>query len=173
MPFNKSANKISDWVKCLTKVSSICTDKNKGFTPNPHVLNVYNGITKNILNNIVDSTVRLTEVIENKDYKSIPIYIAHYMCQDIITYIERKMCSKIFLQVSQKYALTNDVINLINENKKQIVEFFLKRENNETDITNIHMKTTVPKDIIVFVKKHFGWINNNEVINNDIINFYK
>ena len=82
------------------------------------------------------------------------------------------MCSKIFLQVSQKYALTQDVINSINDNKKLIVEFFLKRENNETEITNIHIKTTVPKDIIVFVKKHFGWINNNEVINNDIINFY-
>jgi hypothetical protein len=172
IPFNKSAIKISDWVKCLTKVSSICTDKNKGFTSNPHVLNIHNGITKNILNKTVDSTVRLTEVIENKHYKSIPIYIAHYMCQDITTYIERKMCSKIFLQVSQKYALTQDVINSINDNKKQIVEFFLKRENNETDITNINMKTTLPKDIIVFVKKHFGWINNNEVINNDIINFY-
>jgi hypothetical protein len=172
IPFNKSAIKISDWVKCLTNVSSICTDKNKGFTPNPHVLNVNTGISKNILNKTVDSTVISTEIIENKYYKFLPIYIAHYMCQDITTYIERKMCSKIFLQVSQKYALTQDVINLINENKKIIVEFFLNKENNETEITNIHMKTTVPKDIIVFVKKHFGWINNNEVINNDIINFY-
>jgi hypothetical protein len=68
--------------------------------------------------------------------------------------------------------LTEDVIKLINENKNLLVEFFLNKENNETEITNIHIKTTVPKDIIVFVKKHFGWINNNEVINNDIINFY-
>jgi len=172
IPFNKSAIKISDWVKCLTKVSSICTDKDKGFTPNPHVLNVYNGITKNILNSIVDSTIRLTEPIEKKEYIFAPIYIAHYMCQDIITYIERKMCSKIFLQVSQKYTLTQDVINLINENKTQIVEFFLKRENAIDDVNNIHLKTTLPKDIIVFVKKHFGWINNNEIINNDIINCY-
>ena len=170
--FNKSARQISDWVKCLTKVSSICTDKNKGFTPNPHVLNVYNGITKNIYNEIVSSQVTLKEKVKQTDYTFAPIYIAHYMCQDITTYIERKLCSKIFLQVSQKYALSQDVINLINENKKLIVEFFLKRENNETEITNIHIKTTVPKDIIVFVKKHFGWINNNEVINNDIINFY-
>ncbi len=95
------------------------------------------------------------------------------MCQDIITYIERKMCSKIFLQVSQKYTLTQDVINLINENKTQIVEFFLKRENTIDDVNNIHLKTTLPKDMIIFFKKHFNWINNNEVINNDIINCYK
>ena len=172
LQFNKSATNISDWVKCLTKVSSICSDKNKGFTSNPHVLNVYNGITKNILNNIVDSTVRLTEPIENKHYKSVPIYIAHYMCQDITTYIERKTCSKIFLQISQNYSLTEDVINLINDNKGLIAAFFLNKENNEIEVTNIHIKTTLPKDIIVFVKKHFGWINNNDVINNDIINCY-
>ena len=170
--FNKSATKISDWVKCLTKVSSICTDKDKGFTPNPHVLNIYNGISKNILNNIVVSSVRLTELIENKYYKTLPIYIAHYMCQDITTYIERKICSKIFLQVSQNYTLNNEVKHLINENKKLFVDFFLNKENNNEEINNIHLKTTLSKETIVFFKKHFGWINNNDVINNDIINCY-
>ena len=172
MPFNKSATKLSDFVKCLTKVSAICTDKNNGFTPNPHVLNVHNGISKNILNTIVESTVRLTEKIQ-LPYDKVPIYIAHYMCQDITTYIERKICSKIFLQVSQKYKLTDDVIKLINDNKPLIVAFFLKRENTEDDVNNIHLKTTLPKETIVFFKTHFGWINNNDVINNDIINCYK
>jgi len=172
MPFNKSAIKISDWVKCLTRVSAICTDKNAGFTSNPHVLNVYNGISKNILNTIVDSTIRLTEKIQ-LPYDKVPIYIAHYMCQDITTYIERKICSKIFLQVSQNYKLTDDVIKLINENKTLIVAFFLKRENTADDVNNIHLKTTLPKDIIIFFKKHFSWIDNNDITNNDIINCYK
>jgi hypothetical protein len=135
-------------------------------------LNVYNGITKNILNKTVVTNSSPKELIENKHYKSVPIYIAHYMCQDITTYIERKICSKIFLQISQNYSLTGDVINLINDNKSLISAFFLNKENNEIEVTNIHIKTTLPKDVIVFVKKHFGWINNNDVINNDIINCY-
>ena len=64
--FNKSAIQISDWVKCLTRVSAICTDKNKGFKPISHVINVNTGISKNILNKTVDSTVISTEIIENK-----------------------------------------------------------------------------------------------------------
>ena len=171
-PFNKSSNKISDWVKCLTKVASICTDPANGFTPNPHMLCVDTGIVKNINNMIVDSKVSLTEKVSSNNYVFAPIYIAHYMCQDITTYIERKVCSKIFLQVSQNYTLTQDVIKLINENKNLIIDFFLNKENNETEITNIHIKTSLPKDIIVFVKKHFKWIDNNYVINNDIINIF-
>jgi hypothetical protein len=169
--FNKSSKTLFNYVKCLTKVSSICTDKNKGFIPTSHTMNVDNGITKNIYNEIVSSQVTLTEKLNQTNYTFAPIYLAHYMCQDITTYIERKICSNFFLVYSQNYALTQDVINLINENKMLIIEFFLKSENTEYDVNNIHLKTTLPKDIIVFVKKHFGMINKNEVINNDIINF--
>ena len=48
----------------------------------------------------------------------------------------------------------------------------MNKENNNEEINNIHLKTTLSKETIVFFKKHFGWINNNDVINNDIINCY-
>ena len=170
--FNKSSKTLMNYVKCLTKVSSICTDKNNGFVPNPHTMNVHNGITKNIYNEIISSQVTLIEKLNQTNYTFAPIYLAHYMSQDVTTYIERKVCSKIFLVVSQKYKLTNDTIKLINENKYLFVCFFLNHINDEIEINNIHFKTTLPKDIIIFVKKHFGMINNNEVINNNIINFF-
>ena len=170
--FNKSSKTLSDYVKCLTKVSSICTDKNKGFFPNPHTINVYNGITKNIYNEVVDSRVTLTEKIKQDDYTFAPIYIAHYMCQDITTYIERKISCKIFLCISKKYNITDDAINLIKENKDLIIRFFLNPINNEIEINNINLKTTLPNDIIIFLKNHYNTINKNHIINNDIINFF-
>ena len=47
--FNKSSRHLDLYVKCLTKVSSICTDVNKGFHPNPHVINVNNGFSYIVL----------------------------------------------------------------------------------------------------------------------------
>jgi hypothetical protein len=177
-PFNKSSNKISDWVKCLTKVASICTDPANGFTPNPHMLCVDTGIVKNINNMIVDSKVSLTEKVSSNNYVFAPIYIAHYMCQDITTYIERKVCSKIFLQVSQNYKLTQDVIKLIQQQKNLFVQYLQNTNNAINNNTNdvliqlLHEKTTLPKETIMHFKNHFKWIDNNYVINNDIINIF-
>ena len=170
--FNKCSRCLDSYVKCLTKVSSICTDVNKGFHPNPHVLNVYNGITKNIYNEIViTSSIKLTEEIKQNSYFSAPIYIAHYMCQDIRTYVERKICSKIFLHVSKKYNLTDDVIKLIKENITLFIKFLGKSQNNNYEIDDIYKKTTLPKEIIIFLKNYFNSIDNNNVINTNLINF--
>jgi hypothetical protein len=171
--FNKSSRHLDLYVKCLTKVSSICTDVNKGFHPNPHVINVNDGITKNIYNEIVTtSSIKLTEEIKQNKYFFAPIYIAHYMCQDIKTYIERKICSKIFLHVSKKYNLTDDVIKLIKENITLFMNFLEKDKNNNYEIDNIYEKTTLPKEIIVFLKDYFNSIDNNNVINNNLIKFF-
>ena len=170
--FNKCSRCLDSYVKCLTKVSSICTDVNKGFHPNPHVINVYNGITKNIYNEIViTSSIKLTEETKENSYFSAPIYIAHYMCQDIRTYVERKICSKIFLHVSKKYNLTDDVIKLIKENITLFIIFLGKSQNNNYEIDDIYKKTTLPKEIIIFFKNYFNSINNNNVINTNLINF--
>lgn len=169
--FNKCCKKIYPFVKSLTKVSSICTDISKGFKATSHVINVHNGITKNILNNVVDSNVIIREVI-NKNYKDVPIYLAHYKCQDITTYIERKIASRMFLLVAKKYDLTKNVRKLIIENKHLFYNFFIDKNYDDKDkINKIHSTTTLPIDIIIFLKQYFNNIDLNEEVNNDIINF--
>ena len=93
------------------------------------------------------------------------------MCQDIRTYVERKICSKIFLHVSKKYNLTDDVIKLIKENITLFIKFLGKSQNNNYEIDDIYKKTTLPKEIIIFLKNYFNSIDNNNVINTNLINF--
>ena len=168
--FNKCCKKIYPYVKTITKVSSICTDKSKGFNANSHVINVDNGITKNILNNVVGSKINITEKLDI-NYNDAPIYLAHYKCQDYTTYVERKVASRIFLRVAKKYDLAENVRNLIIENKLLFVNFFINNNNDDSEINLIHLTTTLPNDIIIFLKKYLKLLDHNETVNNDIINF--
>ena len=174
--FDKSSLQLSNYIKCLTKVTSICSDKNS-WLPSPHALSINDDcIKKNIFNEILINNTNInTQDLLIKDYTKAPIYIAHYMSQDIATFVDRKVCSKIFLCVSKKFTLTDTMINLIQNNKKMIALFIAKKDiNDETEIDNIHNKTTLPTDIIKFLKEYFYFINknSNEIENNDIINYY-
>jgi hypothetical protein len=171
--FDKSSSQLSNYIKCLTKVKSICSDHNSWF-PSPHVLSINNNcIKKNIFNEIVNNNNANTQDLSIKESSKAPIYIAHYMCQDITTFIDRKVCSKIFLLVSKKFNLTDDIINLIQNNKKLFAHFISKKDiNDEVEINNIQATTRLPVEIIQFLKEYFYFINNNDIENKSIINFY-
>jgi hypothetical protein len=178
--FNKSDNKLNPYVKSLTKVSSINTNTNEGFCPNPHVLNINsNGITKNILNKCIPKNYnKLTENLPIVEYNKVPIYIAHYIIQDTTTYIHRKVYMPVFLQTAQNYIIPNDTMDLIKQNETLLVNLLNKpfNENDDfeknEDINKINCLTKLPKKIIHFLHYHFNRENKNIIVNNDIITYY-
>ena len=173
--FNLSSEFLSSYIKSLTKVSSIDTTTIK--SKNPHAFNIKkNGISKNILNEIlnIEETNAITCKNLNIHYKKAPVYIAHYLLQDVYTYIDRKVLGFIFNRNS--YHLSNEQIELVNKNKNIISDFIL--ETNQ-EITMIYLDKLV--DLLKMDKKQidhyysrFNYFdkNINNIINNDIKNYY-
>jgi hypothetical protein len=175
--FNKSNNVLAWYVKSITKVLSIDTSKIVGH--NSHVLTIKdNCVSKNILNNIIpqSNASNNSEGGGVINYKDAPIYIAHYILQDVFTYIDRKVTSFMFNRVARNgLVLTNEEIKLINENKNLISKYIIE---NDVTQTNNYLselqKNGIKEELIQFYKKHFEFIdkNNNSIINNDIKEFY-
>jgi hypothetical protein len=167
--FNKSDTHISTYIKSITKVSSISTEADEGFYPNPHVLNVKNdGIVKNILNQIIpkNSNCIQNDLRLNKD--DIPIYLAHYITQDVRTFIKRKILLPIFLIVTKNFKLTTSMIEKVKKNEDEIIKFLIHNAN----LDNVHDLTELPTSILTFLQGYFSLINTNTIENNDIINLY-
>jgi len=172
--FNKSDDHLSPYVKCLTRVSAIDTTGIVG--NNPHVLNVRNnGITKNVLNTIVGKNEnRLIEPV-GIHYKSSPVYIAHYLLQDVFTYIDRKMTSFVFNIVAQNYRLTSENIDLIKNNRHVIASFLLETKPDivSSQLDNLQRLLKMQRNNINFYNWHFNHMdkNCNKIVNHDIIDF--
>ena len=75
------------------------------------------------------------------------------------------------IRLAKKYDLAENVRNLIIENKLLFVNFFINNNNDDSEINLIHLTTTLPNDIIIFLKKYLKLLDHNETVNNDIINF--
>jgi len=177
--FLRSSKKLSWYVKSLTKVSSIVTDKYHS----SHVIAVKDGsILKNSLNKIIskENAGNIQEgEVKHFDYDKVPTYIAHYMLQDPFSYIERKILTPMFLNVSQHYYITNDIIENIKKNKNEFAYFLSKNliltdenyENNE-EINKIYNLTNLPKKILRFLNGHYHFFGGNEIENYDIVNYY-
>jgi hypothetical protein len=77
-----------------------------------------------------------------------------------------------FLLVAKKYNLTENVRQIILENKQIFINFFINRnKNDDNEVNIIHSVTTLPKDLIIFLKNYLTSIDINEETNNDILDF--
>jgi hypothetical protein len=183
--FNKSNTKLckdTGALKSLTRISKIDIEKNQY---GPHCLPILkNSIVKNIFNNILptyENISELTPFLSDNDSYINNIYIAHYSCQDYKTFIKRKFTNKGNVQwmignriqiKSRKEAFK--YVDFIISNFEDFSEYFYLKKNRITNEKTIDFekKLVIP---IVYIDNMIGLFSifdMNQVINNDIINFF-
>jgi hypothetical protein len=179
--FTKSDDKLcsgSGALKTITKVSSISTDKSV-FQYGPHTLPVIkNAVVKDIEKNIQlsygnnlnhDTPPLLTSTFSNK------IYLAHYSCQDVTSFVKRKLSNKTnyywWINVVHVDTRTNvyKYIDVVNDNLDAFIAYLYNRINSKVTtkmgflcISNVYIEK------IIFLYNIF---NQNAITNNDILNF--
>jgi hypothetical protein len=181
--FNKSCKYLcqgTNSLKSITKVSKISTTN--AFQYGPHVLPIINNcIVKDIYNNILESygnnLNHLTPFLrKDHDYKN-NIYIAHYSCQDLTTFVKRKFTNKTnyywwttVLKVPNRIEVYN-YVDIINDNFSEFVNYINNKincnlnEEIESTYKNIPMKYI---DGMIFL---YNMFNKNDVLNNNIIDY--
>jgi hypothetical protein len=165
-------------LKSITKVSSISTDNNI-FQYGPHILPIIpNAIVKDIEKNIQlsygNDLNHSTPQLLNSSYLN-NIYIAHYSCQDLTTFVERKLTNKTnyywwinYINVDTRTNVYN-YIDIINNNFHEFVRYLYERINNEVnDKTNF---MSISNSYIEKIIGLYNLFNKNDIVNNDIINF--
>lgn len=179
--FNRSSDILSDGTgasKSLTRVSKISVHNTYQY--GPHILPIVDGaVVKNIFNNIENSygndlNSALSHPYFDGYYKD-KIYIAHYACQDITTFIKRKLSNKEnyywwinFIGVPHRIEVYR-YIDIINNNFDNFKNYLYNKINNtpyNTDFSNY-----IPIQYIENIIKLYNIFNLNIIENNDIINY--
>ena len=175
--FTKSNDCLSNIYKQLTKVSSI--DLINGQFYGPHCLStVQNSITKNILNELTEVTSFIEDTVNMYKYSDVDIYIAHYSCQDITTYVRRKLNNIIFLQTHCQHILinyTDENINSINENiinnNDELIDYLWEKVNNiSSNKSYTKLLLCIENFILDFFISFYMNLNNNTKNNFDLVN---
>jgi hypothetical protein len=164
--FTKCDDKLNQYTKSLTKVSSI--DKKELLNGNisAHYLPIYtNSIVKNILNNLVRDNEVLIDIESNEQN----IYLAHYVNQDFNSFIKRKI-----LRLDM---FKNEVENIdlakkyLYDNLNEFTEFIRKVYLNEKiDDKYYEIFKIIPKTFIDFLVNFFKRHDFNTIINYNIAN---
>jgi hypothetical protein len=165
--FNRCNDKLEHYCKSLTKVSSIdlhylsvCGGISAHFLPITG-----NSITKNLSNEIVDNNNVQINIDENKE---INVYLAHYVNQDFITFIKRKI-----IRLSHCKDEIKDieyVKKYLYDNLSDFTEFMLlKYFNKEVNSEYNEKFKIIPDSFISFLISFFKRHDTNNKINNDII----
>lgn len=179
--FTKSDNLLRNGTlesKSITKVSSIST-ANDAYCYGPHELPIIeNAIVKDI-----EKTIQLsygkklsqpTTNLINNSYSN-KIYIAHYSCQDLTTFVKRKFTNKTnyywwvdFIGVDTRINVYK-YIDTINENFDEFVKYLDNRINNNVKENNDFLN--IPGKYIQKMISLLNYFNQNKIENNDIKNF--
>ena len=165
-------------LKSITKVSSISIDDNI-FQYGPHTLPIIpNTIVKDTENTIqVSYGIDLhhtTPPLCDNDYSN-KIYIAHYACQDLTTFVKRKLTNKAnyywwinVMNVDTRLNIYN-CIDTINDNFDEFVTYLYDRiNNNENEKTDFLCINNSYIEKIIWLYNVF---NRNGIINKDIVNY--
>ncbi len=183
--FNKSETKLckaTGGLKSLTRVSKIHMEETQY---GPHCLPILkNSIVKDIFNNIIPCYDKITEAtpfLSKNDSYSNNIYIAHYACQDLKTFVKRKFTNKNNVQ----WMLSNfikfktrkeayDCVDFIDSNFHDFTEYFYLKKNKLTNekTNKFEEKLTIPINYINNMIEFFRFFDRNQEENNDIIRFH-
>jgi hypothetical protein len=118
--------------------------------------------------------------LSKNDSYSNNIYIAHYACQDLKTFVKRKFTNKNNIQ----WMLSNfikfktrkeayDCVDFINSNFDDFSEYFYLKKNRLTNekTNKFEEKLTIPINYINNMIEFFRFFDRNQEENNDIIRF--
>ena len=165
-------------LKSITKVSSISTDDDT-FQYGPHILPIIqNAIVKDIEKNIQVSYgknlhISTPSLLDNNYLNK--IYLAHYACQDLTTFVKRKFSNKTnyywWINIVNVDTRTNvyKYIDIINEHFDEFITYLYYRINNTvTEETDFYC---ISNSYINKMISLYNTFNNNNIVNNDIINY--
>jgi disulfide oxidoreductase YuzD len=164
-------------LKSITKVNIISLDNESQY--GPHVFPIKPGcIVKDIFNNELNSYTKnlshITPFLGNKNYKN-NIYIAHYSCQDLTTFIKRKFTNKnnyywwINIVNVPKREDVYKYIDIINNNFDNFLNFFIEYKNNNNKCSSGFMD--IPEIYIEKIFLLFNTFDKNDVKNSELIDF--
>jgi len=171
--FTRCPNTLFPVGKSLVKVSSLSIDGTENFIC-PHFIKLkQNSMRKDIYNTIYDSKNI------NLSVSQAPIYLAHYLYQDITTYVERKVCSDLHIEVYyyhvSEYNMRTKLLSNLKKYKEQIIDCVY---NNCSDLQIIEMFKEVDDEAFFdFVKSVVNRYNHvlfdkNMSKNLNVINFH-
>ena len=178
--FTKSNNILcgdSGALKSMTKVSSISMD-NCVFQYGPHTLPIIkNAVVKDIEKNIQlsygNNLNHSTPPLIDNTYSN-KIYLAHYSCQDVTSFVKRKLSNKTnyywWINVINVDTRTNvyKYIDVINDNLDDFIRYLYNRINSKV-ITKTDF-LCISNSYIDKIIELYNIFNKNAIINNDIIN---
>jgi hypothetical protein len=163
-------------LKTITKVLSISLDNNT-YQYGPHTLPIIeNSIVKDIENNLQlsygNNLDHLTKSLLDNNYEN-KIYIAHYSCQDLITFVRRKFTNKEnyywwinAIGINSRKSIYN-YIDIINANFNEFVNYLYYKINNPIEENNFN----IPNEYINKIISLYNLFNTNNIINNNLYNF--
>lgn len=164
-------------LKSITKVLSISID-NDVYQYGPHVLPIIEKtIVKDIENTVLMSYGKclnhITPPLLDVSYIN-KIYIAHYSCQDLETFIKRKFTNKTnyywWINVLNVDTRENvyKYIDIINNNFNEFVNYLYNIINNKLTDEGTFNIPNIYIDKMIFL---YNMFNKNEIINTDILNY--